>query len=82
MKVLCRERSPASATSAASGAVPPLIAAMILRCDGQIRIQTLAAMIVPRMAPSWMKTARVEKMRDRPQDIPAKRASETARYAK
>src|SRR5437899_3734424 len=77
MKVLCRERSPAMATIAGSGAVPALIAAMILRCAGQMRIQTFAAMIVPRSAPTWMNIARPEKIVDSHQAAAASRRSDT-----
>ena len=59
--MLCFERSPASAGSAAAGASPALTAAMMRCCAGQMRNQTLNAIMVPNMAPVWMRTERGSK---------------------
>ena len=52
--MLCRERAAASGAHVGSGGVPSRTAVMIFFCKGQMRIQTLAAMMVPNMAPVWM----------------------------
>src|SRR6266404_1634831 len=53
--VLWRDLEPARATMAASGASPFLTAVMIFFWLGQILNQTLNAMIVPNIAPMWMR---------------------------
>ena len=56
--MLCFERSPARAGSAESGALPAFTAAMMRCCAGQMRNHTLKAIIVPNIAPVWMRTER------------------------
>ena len=60
-------------TRPSGGGVPALVAAMILRWFGQMRIHTLANMMVPKMPPRWMNTARpdmiVPMQEGRPADI-------------
>ena len=51
---------------------------MIFRCEGQIRIQTLAAMMVPNNPPTWMYTARPDMKRESTQ---AKTATSTNEMA-
>jgi len=50
-----------------------LIAVMIRFWHGQMRIHTLATMIVPSMAPTWMKAARPLKVRQRRTTTPKRR---------
>src|SRR5260221_4340648 len=69
MYVLCFERSPASGTAPSGGGVPAFVAAMILRWFGQIRIHTFAAMIVPKIEPMWMKSARPDISVPRPNAV-------------
>src|SRR5687767_521509 len=78
MYVLCLERSPASAGAPSGGGEPALAAVMILRWLGQIRIQTLAAMMVPKMAPMWMKSARPDMIMARPKAVAVMRTKQMA----
>src|SRR5262245_21309131 len=57
MYTLWRERVPARLTIAGSGGVPSFTAVMIFCCEGQMRDQTLNAMIVPNIAARWMLSA-------------------------
>ena len=54
--MLWRERSPAIFTSGESGGSgePAFNAVMIFFWYGQITIQTLSAIVVPKVAPPWM----------------------------
>ena len=52
------ERSFDRAASAASGCCFDWIAATSFFCAGRMRIQTLAVMIVPNIAPTWIYAAR------------------------
>ena len=55
---MCVERCLARVESVASGVRPAVAAAICSRCAGTMRIQTLATMIVPSIAPTWMNAAR------------------------
>jgi len=49
---------------------------MIFRCEGQIRIHTFAAMMVPKSPPTWMKVARPDMSRDQMKANTAVRTNE------
>src|SRR6266852_1551556 len=81
MKVLCLERNLAWAPSAGSNSAPAAAAAIILRWAGRIRNQTLAVIMVPNIAPTWIKAARPLRTRISPQEITAVITSENVANA-